>query len=152
MLGKFEFYWFFHGLMISEKNINKNNIKWFTRSCSLICRSSVFTKKTCVFIEICCVLLVFIFADLVWRWCHIIKQIFHAFFCLISKLFTLGNIIFNYNINYLGWIISVIKQKGMEYLLIIYVYEFSFRSAKLDNSIFFDGCSFCYKSRHQLDG
>ena len=31
MLGKFEFYWFYHGLMISEKNIKKNNIKWFTR-------------------------------------------------------------------------------------------------------------------------
>ena len=28
MFGKFEFYWFFHGLTISEKNINKN-------SCSL---------------------------------------------------------------------------------------------------------------------
>ena len=42
-------------------------------------------------------------------------------FCLISKLFTLDNIIFNYaslNINYLGSIIFGIKQKGMEYLLI----------------------------------
>ena len=45
MLGKFEFYRFFHGLMISEKNINKSNIKWFTRSCSWICCSSVLTKK-----------------------------------------------------------------------------------------------------------
>ena len=45
--------------------------------------------------EICCVLLAFIFPDLVWCWWHIIKQIFHALFCLISKLFTLGNIIFN---------------------------------------------------------
>ena len=86
----------FHGLiMISEKNINKNDIQWFTRSYSLICRSSVFTKKTCVLTEICCVLLVFIFPDLVWCWWHIIKQIFHAFFCLISKLFTLGKIISN---------------------------------------------------------
>ena len=43
-------------------------------------------------------------------------------FCLISKLFTLGNIIFNsgfasLNINYLGWIISDNSLKGMEYLL-----------------------------------
>ena len=86
---------FFHGLMISEKNINKNNAKWFTRSCSLICRSSVFTKRTCVLTKTCCVLLVFIFPGLCLCWCHIIKQIFHAFFRLISKLFTLGNIIFD---------------------------------------------------------
>ena len=43
-------------------------------------------------------------------------------FCLISKLFTLGNIIFNsgfasLNINYLGWIISDNSLKGMECLL-----------------------------------
>ena len=112
MLGKFEFYWFFHGLMISEKNINKNNIKWFIRSCSLICRSSVCTKKTCVLAETCCVLLVFIFPDLVWCWYN--KTNIPRFFCLISKLFALGNI------NYLSWIISNTKQKGMEYLLIIY--------------------------------
>ena len=52
--------------MISEKIINKNNTKWFTRSCSYICRSSVFMKKTCVLTEICCVLLVYTFPDLVW--------------------------------------------------------------------------------------
>ena len=45
------------------------------------------------------------------------KQIFHAFFCLILKLFT--HRFASLNINYLGWIISDIKQKGMEYLLII---------------------------------
>ena len=28
MFGKFEFYWIFHGLMISEKNDNKHNIKY----------------------------------------------------------------------------------------------------------------------------
>ena len=41
--------------------------------------------------------------------------------CLISKLLTLDNIIFNsasLNINYLGSIIFGIKQKGMEYLLV----------------------------------
>ena len=26
MVGKFKLYWFFHGLMISARNINKNNI------------------------------------------------------------------------------------------------------------------------------
>ena len=97
---------FFHGLVISEININKNNIKWFTWSCSLICRSLVFTKNLT---EICCVLLVFIHPDIVWCLCHITKQIFNTFFGLISKLFTLG------------WVISDIKQKGMEYLLINYV-------------------------------
>ena len=118
MLGKFEFYWFFHGLMISEKNINKNNIKRLTRSCSEICRSSVFTKKTCALTEICCALLVFIFQILLGVG-GIIKQIFHAFFCLILKLYSLSNIIFNstLHINYLRWKISDIKQKGMEYLL-----------------------------------
>ena len=56
-------------------------------------------------------------------WWHIIKQIFHAFFCLISKLFPLGNLIFNSASR--RWILipsgvtSDIKQKGMEYLLII---------------------------------
>ena len=30
MLEKSKFYWFFHGLMNSQKNINKNKIKWFT--------------------------------------------------------------------------------------------------------------------------
>ena len=30
MLEKSKFYWFSHGLMISQKNINKSNIKWFT--------------------------------------------------------------------------------------------------------------------------
>ena len=30
------------------------------------------------------------------------------------------------NINYLGWIISDIKQKGMEYLLIIHIFSTNF--------------------------
>ena len=86
---------FFSWAKDSRKNIYKNNIKWFTRICSLIWCSSVFTKKTCVLTRMCSVLLVFIFPHLVWCWCHIIKQIFHVFFCLISKLSTLGNILFN---------------------------------------------------------
>ena len=44
-----------------------------------ICCSSAFTKRTYVLTVICCVLLIFIFPDLVWYWWHIIKQIFHAF-------------------------------------------------------------------------
>ena len=86
----------FHELMIWEKNnnnINKSNTKWFTSKLS--CCSVFYKKNLCVLTENCCVLLVLIFPDLVWCWCHIIKQIFHAFFCLISKLFTLSNIIFN---------------------------------------------------------
>ena len=54
-----------------------------------MCCGSVFTKITCAVTEICYVLLAFIFPDLVW-W-HKIKQIFHAFFSLMSKLFTLSN-------------------------------------------------------------
>ena len=41
--------------MTSEKNINNDNIKSFTGSCSSICCSSVFTNKTCVLTEIYCV-------------------------------------------------------------------------------------------------
>ena len=78
LLIPIQFYWFFHGLMISEKNINKNNIKWFTRTCSQVCCSSALTKKN-VLTEICFVLLAFIFPDLVSCWRHIIKQILPAF-------------------------------------------------------------------------
>ena len=99
MLGQFEFYWFFHGLMISEKNINKNNIKWFTKNCSSICRTSVFTKKTCVLTDICWgfffLFLVFYFP----RSCLVLvaysKTNISCHFCLISKLFTFGNVIYN---------------------------------------------------------
>ena len=59
--------------------------------------------------EICYALLDFIFPELVWCWWHIIKQIFHTFFCLILKLLTLGNIIFNK----LAWNIC---------LLLVYLY------------------------------
>ena len=94
MLGKFEFYWFFHGLIISEKNINENDVKWFTRSCNLICHSSVFTRKTCFD------------RNLLWfcslylpRSCLVLvvynKTNIPCLCCLISKLFTLSNIICN---------------------------------------------------------
>ena len=95
---------FFHGLMISEKNINKSNIKWFTRSCSWICSSSRFTKTYCVVIEICCVLLAFTFPDLVWCWWCVKKQIFHALFL--------------FNINYLRWIILILNKKAWNISLI----------------------------------
>ena len=79
-----------------------------------------FKKKkvvSCVFTQIYFALLAFT-QDFVWCWGYIIKQIFNANFCLISKLLTLSKIIFN-DVTYLGWIISDTKQKGMEYLLII---------------------------------
>ena len=80
-----------------------------------------FLQKTYILTKICCVLLAFILPDLVWFLWHIIKQIFHVFFCLILKLCTLGNIIFNSAsrrwILITLWLISDIKQKSMEYLL-----------------------------------
>ena len=107
MLGKFEFYWFFHGLMISEKNIDEKNIKWFTRSCNLMCRSLVFAKKDLCFERhlMCFVSLYLPRSCLVLVACNKTNIPFHS--CLISKLFTLGNIIFNY----LGWIIFDIKKR-----------------------------------------
>ena len=39
-----------------------------------------FSQKKTFLTENCCVFLVFIFSGLVWSRCHIIKQIFHAFF------------------------------------------------------------------------
>ena len=44
--------------------------------CSNSRSSSYMCSKTCVLTETCCVLLVFIFPDLVWCWWHIIKQIY----------------------------------------------------------------------------
>ena len=80
-----------------------------------------FLQKTYILTKICCVLLAFILPDLVWFLWHIIKHIFHVFFCLILKLCTLGNIIFNSAsrrwILITLWLISDIKQKSMEYLL-----------------------------------
>ena len=97
------------------------NIKWFTGNCSYTCCSSVFTKKkTCVLTEICCVLLAFTSQYLGWCGWHLIKQIFHAFFCLISKQQNIQLCFASLNINYFGWIISDIKQEGMEYLFIKY--------------------------------
>ena len=51
-------------------------------------------KESCVVTQTCFALLAFT-QDFIWCWGYIIKQIFHANFCLISKLFTLGKIIFN---------------------------------------------------------
>ena len=81
--------------MISEKFINKNNIKYDLLG--VVVKYFVvqfLQKRPGVLTEIYCVLLAFIFLDFVWCWWHTIKQIFHTLFCLISKLFTLGNIIF----------------------------------------------------------
>ena len=100
-------------------------------SISSICRSSAFTKKPCVLIENCCVLLVFILPELVWFWCHIITQIFHVLFLYNIEIIHpwLYNIQLRFtslNINYLGCIISV-KKKYLEYLLNIIAFIF-FRS------------------------
>ena len=66
-------------------------------------------KESCVVTEIYFASLVFI-QDFVWCWGYIIKQIFPADFCLISKSFTLRFALLN--ITYIGWI-SNIKQKVM---------------------------------------
>ena len=57
-----------------------------------MCRSSLFTKKTCALTEICCVSLVVIFPNLIWYWRHIIKQMFHAFLFNIQLRFASLNI------------------------------------------------------------
>ena len=94
---KFEFYWFFHGLRISETNnfrndINKNNIKWFTTSSYVLVQ---FLQKTLCFDRN---LLCFVSLYLP-RSCLLLvaynKTNIPYLFCLISKLFTLRNIIFN---------------------------------------------------------
>ena len=121
MLWTFEFCWFFSWANDFRKNITKNNIKWFTRSCSLICRSSVFTKKTYVLTEISCFVSIYLPTScLALVACN--KTNIPFLFCFISKLFTLSNYdiqlrFVSLNINYFGWIISDIKQKCMEYLL-----------------------------------
>ena len=121
MLWTFEFCWFFSWANDFRKNITKYNIKWFTRSCSLICRSSVFTKKTYVLTEICCFVSIYLLTScLALVACN--KTNIPFLFCFISKLFSLSNYgiqlrFVSLNINYFGWIISDIKQKCMEYLL-----------------------------------
>ena len=58
MLGKFEFHWFFNVLMISEKFINKNNIKYDLLG--VVVKYFVvqfLQKRPCVLTEIYCVLL-----------------------------------------------------------------------------------------------
>ena len=121
MLRKFKFYLFLHGLMIWEKNINKNNIKWFTRSCSWIFPSSVFTKKTCVLTGTCCVLFVFIFPTLIWCWSIQWNKYSMLFLFNIEithpRLYNIQLRFTSLNNDYLRWIISDIKQKCMEYLL-----------------------------------
>ena len=56
-----------------------------------------------------------------------IKQIFYAFFVYIEithpQKYNIRLRFALLNTNYLGWIISDIKQKGMEYLLIINYHE-----------------------------
>ena len=81
-----------------RKKINKSNIKLFrlTGSCSYICCSPVFTKKK----NLCCDRNLLCFVRLyLSRSCLVLiaynKINVPCLFCLISKLFTLDNIIFN---------------------------------------------------------
>ena len=71
-----------------RKNINKSNIKWFARSCSTICCSFVLWPN-----------LLYLASLYLPRSCLVLvtynKTNIPCLFCLISKLFTLGNIIFN---------------------------------------------------------
>ena len=57
----------------------------------------IFLKKndSCIVSKILCALPALTHFDFVCCWDSIIKQIFYAIFCLISKLFTLGKVIFN---------------------------------------------------------
>ena len=80
--------------MISEK-ISTKIIKLLQGVVVKCVVAEFLLKKTCVLTKICCVLLAFIFPDLVWRWWHIINKYSMPFFGLISKLFTPDNIIFN---------------------------------------------------------
>ena len=52
-------------------------------------------KDSCVVTEIYFALLAFVNPNSVWCLGYIIKQLFHADFCLLLKLFTIGKIIFN---------------------------------------------------------
>ena len=111
MSGKFKFYWFFHGLMISEKistKIIKNNLLGVAVKYVII---QFLQKKLCFAQNLLC------FVGLYFpRSCLVLvaynKTNIPCLFCLMSKLCTLGNVI------YLGWIISDIKQKDMEYLVV----------------------------------
>ena len=51
--------------------------------------------------NLCCkrnfLFLLSLLQDFVWCWGYIIKQIFHAHFCLIPKLSTVGKVMFNTN-------------------------------------------------------
>ena len=53
-------------------------------------------KNSNVLIEIFCALLELTHFDFLLCWWYIIKQILHAIFCLISKIFILGEVIFNF--------------------------------------------------------
>ena len=112
MLGKFQLHWFFHGLMISEKNKNNDLLAVVVKYVvvQVLRKDSFFDRNLLCFVSFylprsCLVLVAYN------------KRNILCLFCLISKLFTLGNITFNSA--YLGWIIFDIKQNGMEYLLII---------------------------------
>ena len=76
--------------MISKTNISKSNIKHDLLGVVIKYVVVQFLRKKPVLLPKFPVLLAFIFPDLDWCCWHITNQIFHAFFCLILKLFTLG--------------------------------------------------------------
>ena len=61
-------------------------IAMYLSESNFIIRGKKKKKESCVITEIYFALLAFT-QDFVWCWEYIIKQIFHADFCLISKLF-----------------------------------------------------------------
>ena len=113
---KFKSYWFFHRLMMSEKNINKSNIKWFTRSCNWICCRSVFTKK-----NFCCDQNLLCFVSIYLPRCCLVLAAYNKRNIPCPFLFNIEiihpqsyNVQLHFtslNISYHGWIISDIKKR-----------------------------------------
>ena len=84
--------------MISGEKINKNNINDLLGVVIKYVVVQFLQKNLCFDRNLLFCFVAFISPDLAWCWWHIIKQTFHAFFCLILKLFTLGNIMFTYEL------------------------------------------------------
>ena len=81
--------------MITTINLRKFK---FSVCCSWIIISSFFLKKDGnVVTEIFFASLEFTNFDFLLCWGYITQEIFHAIFCLISKIFTLGEVLFNYS-------------------------------------------------------
>ena len=75
-----------------KKNINKNNIEWFTRTWSWVCCSSVFTKKA-FWPNLLCFVSLYLLRSCLVLVAHS-KTNIPRLFSLIWELFTIVNIIF----------------------------------------------------------